>query len=128
MKEEKKDEFTEITEEMPKKKKRKAPKVEKLVADEIAEKLNIIFSILAKIFGYQYPYTAADFEQESKAIVRLSTKFPFLSSIIALFDPVLTVLGLWIKWNKMKKVENKNEKKEAQPQVIPYSPHVQEVK
>ncbi len=126
MKEEKKDEFTEITEEMPagKKKKRKSPKVEKLKADEIAEKLDIIFSILAKIFGYQYPYTAADFEQESKAIVRLSTKFPYLSSIIELFDPVLTVLGLWIKWNKMEKIENKNEKKDVQPQVIPYPPEV----
>lgn len=128
MKEEKKDEFTEITEEMPKKKKRKAPKIGKLSADEIAEKLDIIFSISAKIFGYQYRYTAADFEQESKAIVRLASKFPYLNYALSMFDPILTVLGLWIKWNKMEKIENKNEKKEAQPQVIPYSPHVQEVK
>lgn len=98
----------------------KKKKAEKIAPEEIAEKLHILFAGLAKVFKYDYPYSSADFEQESRALVRLNEKFPFIASLITVFDPVLMILGLYFKWVAMAKrrEEKKSEVKDnAYPKV-----------
>lgn len=93
-------------------------KAKKIAPEEIAEKLHILFAGLAKVFKYDYPYSPADFDQESRALVRLNEKFPFITSLITIFDPVLIVLGIYYKWVAMTRKEDKN-KSEVEENAYP---------
>lgn len=86
---------------------RRKKKAEKIAPEEIAEKLHILFAGVAKVFKYDYSYSPADFDQESRALVRLNEKFPFITSLITIFDPVLIVLGIYYKWVAMTRKEDK---------------------
>ncbi len=111
--------FTEITGtgDADKKKKGRGPgkksKVEKFTAQEIAEKLHILFGGMAKILRYEYEYGPEDFEQESRALVRLTDKVPIVGQIIMLFDPILIVLGLVSKWGALRKKVEREGKQNA---------------
>lgn len=95
-----------LIEETPNKKAKAKPrKIEKIAPEEIAEKLHILFGGLAKVLKYEYEYTPADYDQESRALARLNEKFPFLAQILILFDPILVALGLYFKFTSMKKKE-----------------------
>lgn len=114
--------FTEVVDDVVNKKSSvgRKKKADKIVPEEIAEKFNILFAGLAKIMKYDYPYFAADFEQESRALVRLGEKFPFIISLFTIFDPALVILGIYFKWTALtkRKEEFKSEvKDDAYPKV-----------
>lgn len=95
------------------KKKGRKPK-EKLDVNEIAIKLDILFSGLSSLFKAEYKYKPNDYMEESRAIIRLNEKVPYISSAIMIFDPVIVVVGLYRKFAtimpKKKKPEPAEEK------------------
>lgn len=61
--------------------------------NDIAEKINLLFSIPFIITKKQNPYTAKDFKNEAEAIKRLMTKYEFLKKAFNIFDPVIILIG-----------------------------------
>lgn len=101
---------------------RKKSKTEKFTSQEIAEKLHILFEGMAKILRYEYEYGPEDFEQESRALVRLTDKVPIVGQIIMFFDPILIVLGLVSKWGALRKKVEKEGKQNAGTNVTEIQP------
>lgn len=71
--------------------------------EEIRTNLHIIAKGFCGLFGYEYNYDEQDYDQEAKAIVRLTGKFPAIGYAISLFDPLLIILGLAAKFANLKK-------------------------
>ena len=90
-----------ITEKKPEKK----ATGKKFTMAEVREKIDLIFSAVARVTKRKYIYTEKDFEAEAAAVVRLAEKFPPVFHVLALFDPVLLLLGFWAKFNNMEKKE-----------------------
>lgn len=95
-------EFTELDDKKAKKEKTPKQKDRKFTVTEINEKLDIMFMTISKFFGKEYIFRPDDFEQESKAIIRLTEKFPVVGSVIEIIDPILAILGLYVKWTRLK--------------------------
>lgn len=104
----------------PTPKKKTASRSKGLTIDEVKSKLDLIFRPLAGFAGKEYHYSADDYQQEAAGIVRLAQKFEFIESIIGLFDPVVVVAGLVMKFIDMKdrpeKAKAKAEKAAKQPE------------
>lgn len=85
---------------------------------EMQEKLNIIFALIAKLFGKKYEYKAADFAQEAAALSRLAAKFDYVAKGMIAFDPLVIIAGLVSKFVNMANDPNKPNKnnKPSQPE------------
>ena len=101
-----------ITEKKPEKK----ATGKKFTMSEVREKIDLIFSAVARVTKRKYIYTEKDFEAEAAAVVRLAEKFPPVFHALALFDPVLLLLGFWAKFNSMDK---KDQQPQQQGNVVP---------
>jgi len=86
--------------------------------EEVQAKLDILIGAIARVTGAAYEYNESDYRQEAAALVRLATKFEIVSQAIALFDPILLVLGLAAKITSVfrrPKAENLDGKSETAP-------------
>jgi hypothetical protein len=86
----------------PKPKAAAKPKKVSMTIGEMQEKLHILFSGLARVLKWEYPYTPEDYQQEARALSRLADKFPVLGQFMMMFDPILIILGLYVKFMAMK--------------------------
>lgn len=83
--------------------------------DEARNKINLLFSGLARVFNREYPYTEADFTAEAQGLVRLSDKFSIIGYVITLLDPFFIGLSLVQKFLKMPKKKPQTQVQNDQP-------------
>jgi len=91
------------------KKTEKKTHAKKFSMGEVQEKINLVFSAVAKATKRKYSYTEKDFSAEAAALVRLTEKFPILFNALSLFDPVLLLLGFWAKYTNMDKKDQQQQ-------------------
>ena len=71
----------------------------KLSADECTEKIYQLFNLPFKILGKRVVYEKSDFKQEGETLCRIAGKYPIISHIILLFDPLYLIGSLLEKLN-----------------------------
>lgn len=92
-----------------KKKSKKSKKINFSI-EEIQEKFVKLFGGVAYLLKIENDYEENDFYEESKDIVRLSEKYPALSHVLTILDPLFLVLGIVNKVSEMvKKVNRKKQ-------------------
>lgn len=82
----------------------------KLSVDECTEKIYQLFNLPFKILGKRVVYEKSDFKQEGEALCRIANKYPTVSSIILLFDPIYLIGSLLEKLNTTIKANPKQQK------------------
>ena len=93
---------------------------------EIREKIDLLFSGIAAVFGREYVYSENDFDSEAAGIVRLAEKYNMVFYALSLIDPVLVALGLFKKFNRLKskpRAEKQKQPSENPPNVVNMARH-----
>lgn len=85
-------------------------KAPKLSPDECTEKIYQLFNLPFKILGKRIVYQKSDFKQEGETLCRIANKYPTISSIILLFDPIYLIGSLLEKLNTTIKANPKQQK------------------
>ena len=91
-------------------KKKKYKKKVEFAVEEIQEKLSLLFNAMAAILKIDKEYKPNNFVEESKDIVRLSQKYPFISSVLSILDPLSLILNLSKKFLEILKLKQKRDK------------------
>lgn len=94
--------MTEETEIKEKKKGGRPPakKVE-FTPEELQEKLTSTFNAIALAMRSDKRFTPVDFREEAKDLVRLAGKYPWLSQLLAVLDPLFLVLNILRKFQDL---------------------------
>lgn len=82
----------------------------KLTAEECTEKIYQLFNLPFKILGKRVVYQKSDFKQEGETLCRIAGKYPIISNIILLFDPLYLIGSLLEKLNTTIKANPQKQK------------------
>ena len=89
--------------------KKKKPKKVSFSVEEIQEKLTVLFNAISTLLKLDREYAPKDFIEESKDIIRLSQKYPFIGYILTMLDPLFLVLNMGRKILEIVKLKRKRD-------------------
>lgn len=73
----------------------------------LADKLNVMFGCVTSFLGYEYNYTAADYQKEAAALSNISNEHKIVAKVLEFLDPLVMVAGLFDKLRHLKRKPKK---------------------
>lgn len=92
----------------------------------LAEKLNLLTSLIANVLGYEYIYNVNDYKKEADALSTISKSHSIVARILEVLDPIIFIGGMFDKFHKMPKKAKSNTKEQTDTTIKTPSPSLRD--